>query len=229
MKTVIVTGANRGIGLALVDAYLSRNWRVIATCRRPDAATELAARRAGGALEIERLDVGQALDVEAFADRMEGRAVDMLINNAGVYQRTASLLPFDPAQWAQTLNTNALGALHLTARLLGPLRAGRTRKIVSMSSALGSIDRSTGGANAYRSSKAALNMGMNTLAQELVDEGFTVVLISPGIVDTDLARDVPLAKISPRESAETMADLIDTLGPERTGAFLRHTGEILPW
>lgn len=229
MRTVVVTGANRGIGLALAQVYVERGWQVVAACRSPAGASALAGREWRAPPKVEQLDMASPASIEAFAARLSGRAIDMLVNNAGVYHRTARLEPFDRAAWEETLDVNLLGAMHVTALLLPHLRQGATRKIIAVSSALGSIATSFGGSNSYRSAKAGLNMGMRNLAQELSPEGFTIAAISPGVVDTELARDVPVDKISATDSAEAMADLIEALGPADTGCFLRHSGERLEW
>ena len=193
----MITGASRGIGLALVDACAARGLEVVATCRKPDEAGSL----------------------------ME-RTLDPKIR---VARRTAGLAPFDRGFWEEAMVTNVIGAMHLSALMIPALRRGAGRRIVAISSALGSIAGTTGGTNAYRSSKAALNMGMRTLAEELRPERFTVVSVSPGVVDTELARDVPGAKISPGESAEALMAFLGGAGPDDSGRFYRHTGEELAW
>lgn len=223
LKTVIVTGANRGIGLALARELAGRGWDVIATARQ--SANHLSANN----ISYRYLDISDPLSVEAFATGLSGKPVDMLINNAGVYQRTPALIPFDRKAWDEIIAVNLTGAVHLTARLLPSLLLGQARKIIAISSALGSIATTTGGSNAYRSSKAGLNMAMRTLAVEMEPLGFLVASISPGVVDTELARDVPVPKITPQASAAAVVDRIEALTPDANGAFLRHSGEGLDW
>jgi NAD(P)-dependent dehydrogenase (short-subunit alcohol dehydrogenase family) len=229
MRTAVVTGANRGIGLALTRVYLARGWRVIATCRDMSSTDALEVAGEGADLEIETLDVTREESIGRFVERLKGRRVDMLVNNAGVYRRTSSLDPFDRIAWEETMETNVIGPMQLTATMLPCLRAAASRRIISMSSALGSTTRTDGGSHSYRASKAALNMSMRTLARELEAEGFTVLMISPGVVDTRLARDVPQPKISAEESAQAMAGIIEASTAADNGKFLRHTGEVLPW
>lgn len=229
MSTILVTGGNRGIGLALVRRYLSNGWTVIATCRDPAGAEALQAERANGTLEIETLDVADPQSIAALADRIGSRPIDMLVNNAGVYWRTGALSGLPADAWGQTFATNVMGPVELSLALLPALRAGSKRTVINITSALGSIAETSGGSYAYRASKAALNMAMRSLAIDLKAEGFIVLQQSPGLVDTDLARDVPRGKISPEESVAGMGAVFDGLMPADNGSFRRHTGETLQW
>lgn len=223
MKTVVVTGANRGIGFALTNELAARQWNVIATSRGGVIPP------VSGNVSHRRLDVADPMSIENFARDMAATPIDMLVNNAGVYHRTAALVPFDRDAWDATLAVNLSGAVHLTAALIPSLLLAPTRKIIAISSALGSIAGAFGGSNAYRSSKAGLNMAMRNLAIEMEPLGFIVASISPGAVDTAMARDVPVPKITPQESAAAVIDRIEALTMEESGAFMRHSGESLDW
>jgi NAD(P)-dependent dehydrogenase (short-subunit alcohol dehydrogenase family) len=225
MTSVLITGGNRGIGRALAEEYLGRGWQVTITARDPGAISPF--RR--GPVAIEQLDVTSGFSVAALCERWQGRSLDMLINNAGMYRRTPALSPFDEAEWTRTLATNLFGPVRLSLGLLPALRAGKLKRIVSVTSLLGSIARSTGAFYAYRSSKAALNMAMHSLAIDLAPEAFTVMQISPGLVATEMTTEVPGAKMSPEESACAVASVIEALTAADNGKFLAHFGAELPW
>lgn len=227
MKTALITGGNRGIGLALVERYLAKGWRVVGTARDPAAMPFLDLR--SGALEVERLEVTDTASVAALCQRWAKRPLDMLVNNAGIYRRTPALEAFDAAEWDATFATNVFGAVQLTLGLLPALRLGGVRRIVSITSMLGSIAGTSGGSYAYRASKAALNMTMQSLAVDLSPELFTVVQMSPGLVATDLTTEITAPKISPQESASGMARVIERLTPADSGCFVQYNGNRLAW
>jgi NAD(P)-dependent dehydrogenase (short-subunit alcohol dehydrogenase family) len=224
MATWIVTGANRGIGLAFARALVRRRERVIATARRPDAAEEL---RSIGA-RVERLDVADDSSVADFARRLGGEPVDVLIHNAAIGEEGPSIERLDPADVLNTMNVNAVGPVRLTRSLLANLRAGRTRKVVGITSGLGSLQRNSGGGwYAYRMAKAALNMFIRTLAEELAEQRFACVVICPGWVRTAMGG--PAAPLTPEESVAAMLEVIDRLKPADTGRFLDRRGRNVPW
>lgn len=215
---VLITGAARGLGQALAQAYRDRGWRVLAPGRAA-------------------LDVASEPSIAAYAAALDGQAVDVLINNAGVrlIEGADRLGGFAQAPWLKTLTINTLGPALVTQALLPNLRAGRQRKVVSLSSRLGSLGGG-GGANsgggegsyaAYRVSKTALNQVNRCLAAELGPEGFACVVLSPGWVRTDMGGEG--ARDTPDEVARQIADLVDRLGPARNGAFLDRAGQVVPW
>jgi len=224
MASWVVTGANRGIGLAFARALVERRERVIATARRPESATEL---RSTGA-RVEQLDVADDSSVADFAGRLGGEPVDVLIHNAAIGEAGPSIQHLDPADVLRTLNVNAVGPVRLTRALLGNLRAAKTRKIVGITSGLGSLQQDTGGGwYAYRMAKAALNIFIRTLAEELARERFACVVICPGWVRTDMGG--PDARLTPEESVARMLAVIDRLTPSDTGRFLDRRGRDVPW
>jgi NAD(P)-dependent dehydrogenase (short-subunit alcohol dehydrogenase family) len=155
VMTVLVTGANRGIGLEMVKQMKDRGLNVIGTARKPDEAKEL---RATGA-RVEQLDVTDAASLAALASRLEGVAIDMLVNNAGVGgQPPVSFRETDFAAIDWTFAVNSIGPMRVTQALLKNLEAGRHKTIIQISSVMGSIERNRGGYYGYRASKAALNM-----------------------------------------------------------------------
>lgn len=226
---IVVTGASRGIGLELVRQYLGRGDAVVAACRSPDGATALHAlgREYGDRLRVLACDVGDDDSVAAFAAALEGTAVDLLINNAGVGD-WAGLDAVNTADALRVYNINALGPLRVTRALLPHLRAGKGRKVAHVTSGMGSIgDNSSGGAYAYRMSKAALNMASKSLAIDLADDGIVSVVINPGWVQTDMGG--AGAPLTVQDSAEGMMARFDELTPAHTGAFLNWRGGEYAW
>jgi NAD(P)-dependent dehydrogenase (short-subunit alcohol dehydrogenase family) len=220
----LVTGANRGIGLAFAQQLCKRGDRVIATCRQPEKARELAKLPA----RVERLDVGDEKSIAALAGRIVGEPLDVLINNAGIGEAGAQFGRLSMRDLEETFRVNAAGPVALAQALLSNLRAGRRRVIVNLSSGLGSIsENESGGWIAYRASKAALNQLTRAAAAELKREGFVCIAISPGWVRTDMGG--PGAPLSPDESVVAMLEVIDELKPSDTGRFLDHRGKEVPW
>ena len=222
--TVLITGANRGIGLELARQFAAKDYKVIGTARDPADAKDLSA----VADRVEPLDVTDAASVAALASRLQGVPIDILVNNAGVFDRKdVTIDKVDFAMMEQTFAVNTLGPLRVTQALLPNLRAGKRRTIVSMSSQLGSIEKSDGRWYAYRASKAALNQINKTLSVELAPEGFTCVVLHPGWVRTDLGGKG--ATYSPEESVAGLITVIGKLGPTDNGRFYDFKGTPIPW
>ncbi|MCB9665340.1 MAG: SDR family NAD(P)-dependent oxidoreductase [Alphaproteobacteria bacterium] len=220
MATVVVTGANRGIGLAFARALAARGDTVIGTAREASRAPELAE-----VARVASLDVRDDASVAAFAASLEGQAVDLLINNAGI------LLPDDLASvTADTvlaqLDTNAVGPLRVTQALRANLAAAPAAKVANITSRMGSIaDNGSGRFYGYRSSKAALNAITVSLARDLAP--IPVVALHPGMVATDMVGGH--GDVTPDEAAAKLLGLIDALDAEGSGGFLHRDGYALPW
>jgi len=222
---IVITGANRGIGLELTRRYLARGDRVDAAVRNPATAKELESLggSAEGRLRVLACDVSSDESVRALAAALGDAAVDLLINNAGVMGKMQALADLDFADVARTMDTNAFGPLRVTGALLPHLRRGSVRKIVHISSGMGSItDNTSGGAYGYRMSKAALNMGNRSMACDLRGEGFTAIVVNPGWVKTDMGG--AGAPTPVEESAQKMLELIDRVGIADTGNFFDYRG-----
>ena len=221
---VVVTGANRGIGLEFARQLARRGDEVIATARRPEKADDL---RSLG-VRVETLDVADPRSVASFAKALQGVTVDVLIHNAGIGEEGPgfSRLPMEDLE--RSLQVNTLGAARVTQALLPNLRRGKRRLIAALSSGLASLEKNReGGWIAYRVSKAALNMLVRTMAAELRPDGFTCVLIDPGWVQTDMGgRGAPTP---PEKSVESMLHAFDRLSPSDSGRFLTSRGRDAAW
>jgi len=223
-KTYVVTAANRGLGLEFARQLAARGDRVIATARDPETASAL------GKLDVrvEALDVADADSVARFASALGDEPIDVLINNAGVGVRSRPLDEVDLEAMSHFFEVNTIGALRVTRALLGGLRAGGDKKIVNITSRMGSIeDNSSGGAYEYRASKAALNMVTKSLALDFGDEGFVCVVLHPGWVQTDMGG--ASAPIKVEDSISGMLRVIERLDKDFNGDFLDFTGASLPW
>jgi NAD(P)-dependent dehydrogenase (short-subunit alcohol dehydrogenase family) len=222
--TVLITGANRGIGLEYARQFAAKGYQVIATARDLSDTKELSA----VTQRVEQLDVTDAASVAALAKRLHGVPIDILVNNAGVFDRKdVTVDKVDFAMMEQTLSVNTLGPLRVTQALLPNLRAGTRRNIVNMSSQLGSIEGSNGQWYAYRASKAALNQINKTLSAELASEGFIAVVLHPGWVRTDMGG--AGATYSTQESVAGLITVIEKLGPTDNGRFYDFKGNLIPW
>jgi len=224
---VVITGANRGIGLELARQLIARGDSVEAGARDPEKAGEL---RALGA-RVHQLDVSDASSVAAFANAVEG-GIDLVINNAGIGGGASNLRSIAEdlslADAAHTLDVNALGPLRVSVALLPHLRRGSGKKLVHVTSGMGSItDNGSGGSYAYRMSKAALNMAAKTLAVDLRSEGILSIVINPGWVQTDLGGSRAPTRVD--ESVRLMIERIDEATLEHTGEFVNYKGNRYPW
>lgn len=223
MATVLITGANRGIGLALTRAYLAEGARVIATVRDLAQADTL---RATGA-ELVKLDVTSNHSVEVLKNLLNGLPIDVLINNAGT-SNSESFGSLDYSAFARVMDTNVFGPLRVTEALVDNLKAGTQKKVASISSQMGSISTvNTPWGIPYRTSKAALNMAMRCVAIDLSLHGITTLVLHPGIVETDLGGKG--APVKPDESATGLKQVIEEA--ENTGElqFMDYQGRVLPW
>jgi NAD(P)-dependent dehydrogenase (short-subunit alcohol dehydrogenase family) len=231
MSVVLITGASRGLGLALVRRFAAARWKVHAACREPaeaDRLHELEGRIDG--LSTHRLDVTDAEEVAALARILGQEPIDLLINNAGVYGGSYRM-PFgetDCSLWEDAIRTNTMGPMRMAETFVEHVARSRCKTIVNISTILASIALNDSGLSyAYRSSKAGLNMVTRSLAIDLKDRGITVAAIHPGWVRTDMGG--PEGKLSPDESAEKLYAVIMGLDPTRSGAFLNYDGKELPW
>ena len=220
MATVVITGANRGIGLELVRQFKQRGDDVVACCRK--ISEEL------GKLDVEvveKVDVADDTAVARLAKGLKGRRVDILVNSAGILS-DESLADLDFDRMRQQFEVNSLGPLRVTAALRDKL--GEGSKVAIITSRMGSIeDNTSGGRYGYRMSKAAVNMAGRSLTNDLKDAGVSVAILHPGFVRTDMTGHQGL--IDPPESAAGIIARIDELTLENSGTFWHANGEVIPW
>jgi NAD(P)-dependent dehydrogenase (short-subunit alcohol dehydrogenase family) len=237
MGTVLVTGASRGIGLELARQYAADGWQVLSAARAPEKSMGLRdlTRAFGASVSLETLDVTSALSIEDLAERLRGRAIDLLINNAAVYPRTGTHVgQLDYDVWADTFETNLFGAMRLTESLLENVATSERKQIVAISSGMGSLSAVAGGAVAasgtsyqYRTSKTALNMAMLILSKELAPRGISVAILSPGWVQTDMGG--AGAAITPEASVAGIKKILASRPMDISGKFLSYDGSVWAW
>ena len=231
MDTVLITGANRGIGLEFARQYATEGWQVLACCRTPDSAHDLQALATspGVNVSVYQMDVADHASVDRVAAELVGEEIDVLINNAGVSgNRAAGVGSMDYQSLADTLYTNALGPLKVTEAFTEHVEASYLKIVVMISSRMGSVaDTTSGGSLIYRTSKAALNMVMKCLSLELKSQGITLVSVHPGWVRTDMGGEA--ATLTPPESVTALRALFYQLRLTDTGKFYNYDGLELPW
>ncbi|KAB2888649.1 MAG: SDR family oxidoreductase [Kofleriaceae bacterium] len=224
MSTWLITGAGRGIGLEMARQLRARGDDVIGTVR--DAGKAEGLRAIGARIEV--CDVAEPAAIDALGERMRGQAIDVLVNNAGIGRFGGAVKDLTAEELHRYMAVNAIGPILVVRALLPCLRAGRQKKIASITSLMGSIaDNGSGGAYGYRSSKAALNMLNASLALELRGDGFTCLVLNPGWVQTDMGG--PRAPTPVDVSVRGLLAVIDGATPDVSGRFFDHDGKPLPW
>ncbi|MGB0748742.1 MAG: SDR family oxidoreductase [Magnetospiraceae bacterium] len=227
MPTVMITGANRGLGLEFARQYAADGWRVIATIRKPESGAALAAVQ--GDIQVHLLDVANFEMIDALAAELKDVAIDVLVHNAGIMgPRGADMTEIDFGAWEQVLRVNALAPFKVITAFLPQVERGVQRKIVVLTSKMGSMaDNSSGGSYIYRSSKAALNAHMRSLAIDLARRDIAVTVLHPGWVRTDMGG--PRGLIDAEQSVAGMRGVIDGLTTETGGRFYNYDGQEIPW
>jgi NAD(P)-dependent dehydrogenase (short-subunit alcohol dehydrogenase family) len=236
--TVLITGASHGIGLELARAYAERGWGVIATCRTPDAAQalqEIAAQHPN--VRVARLDVTDFGEIDALAARYRGVPIDVLVNNAGILgdNDKQKFGTFDYSALDDVMATNLKGPIRMVEAFIDNVAASDQKKIMNITSLVGSIEFTFGGQTFYRASKAALNMSMRNISKELHRSPdprrreVILGLIHPGGVDTGFAKKVPIPMITPEASAAAVVKVIDGYTLAMSGDFLDYNGKKVPW
>ncbi len=222
MPNMLVTGANRGIGLEFARQYAADGWDVIATARKPDEAEEL---KAIEGVRVEPLELGDLESVARFADRIDG-ALDLFISNAGTWKPERAETSEDGRGWAEMMVANAIAPYLLARSLLPKMKSGA--KLIGITSGMGSIaDNRSGGYAPYRTSKAALNMAWRTLAVDNQGKGLIFAVFNPGWVKTRMGG--PTAPTPPGDAVAELRRSIEKLGPGDSGGFFNHDGRPYPW
>lgn len=227
MPTCLITGANRGIGLEFARQYAADGWSVVAACRRPEEASAL--RQIEGSVRIEALDVTNFAGIERLGRALDRMPIDLLINNAGIYgPRVVPYDSIDYAAWAEVLRVNVMSCVKVSAVFSRNVAWSQRKLIVALSSSMGSVGGNVSGAGyIYRSSKAALNAVMRSLAIDLRPKGITVCVVHPGWVRTDMGGSGAI--IDPFESVAGMRQLIERLTLSDSGRFFNYDGSELSW
>ena len=232
MKTILITGANRGIGLEFCKQYARDGWRILACTRYPERSGALNTLAASHWEQVTAyaLDVGDHAQIERLAQSLSGESIDLLINNAGIYT-TSPAGDFGNADyeaWMRALRINTLAPLKMVQTFMPQIIRSSQKTTVTISSKMGSIaDNTSGGSYIYRKSKAAVNMIVKTLAIDLKSAGIISVALHPGWVKTDMGN--ANALISTTESVTGMRNVISHLALADSGKFIAYNGRVIPW
>ena len=228
--SILITGTNRGIGLEFVKHYLKNNEKVIATCRNKNSAKELLKlKNMTSNLSLVELDVSNPDSINEFSSKITGQPIDTFINNAGIFgPRNNEFGNVNAKEWLEVFNINTIAPLLITQKILKNLRLGKNKKLVFISSKVGSIEDNTGGGMyIYRSSKTALNQVIKSLSIDFKDESFIAAALHPGWVQTDMGG--PNALIDKKTSVKGMTRVIDSLILKNSGRFYNYDGSLIPW
>ena len=225
---VLITGANRGLGLAFTKQYAADGWNVLACCRHPQSALDLQALAAAYSnVKVHTLDVADFAQIDALAVQLKDEAIDVLINNAGVYPHS-SFGDTNYDDWANGFKVNSMAPLKMAEAFVQHITRSHLKKIATLTSKMGSIDDNTSGESySYRSSKTAVNMVMKSLSIDLKPYGISVVTLHPGWVQTDMGGSNAL--ISAQTSVNGLRKVIADLSLVTTGQFIAYDGKAIPW
>ncbi len=231
MKTLLITGANRGIGLELSKQYLEAGWNVIACCRKPDVAKQLnrLANDYPNRCSIKALDVKNVNQIKRLSEELKHQPIDILLNNAGVYGYSATEFgETDSEAWDEAVAVNVLAPMKMMEFFVNHVAKSDNKIIASMSSKMASMDdNSSGGSYAYRATKAALNAVMVSASHDLRHLGITALILHPGWVRTDMGG--PNGELSVEQSASMLKKILDNCTIEDSGCFFDIDGTIIPW
>lgn len=231
MATVLITGANRGLGLEFCRQYAVEGWNVIACCRNPDDAVDLNALVGRYPnIQREKLDVSELEQIDALSQKLADSCIDVLINNAGIYadNKSNGFGQLDYQAWSRSSVVNTQAPVKMLEAFLPQIKGSDKKLVINISSLMGSIaDNGSGGSILYRSSKAALNAAMKSLAIELKDQSVGVLIFHPGWVKTDMGG--PNALINAEQSIAGMRALIESFSLDQSGSFVKYDGTPMPW
>ena len=225
---VLITGANRGLGLEFAKQYAADGWNVLACCRKPDTAIALhALAEKHNNIKLLALDVADFKQIDALALQLKNQAIDVLINNAGVYPDSAfGDTNYD--DWAQAFKINTMASLKMAEAFVQHVAKSKLKKMATLSSKMGSVDDNTSGASySYRSSKTAVNMVMKSVSIDLKPYGISVVTLHPGWVQTDMGG--PNSLISAQTSVTGLRNVIENLSLKNTGEFIAFDSKNIAW
>lgn len=225
---VLITGANRGIGLEFTKQYAQDGWNIIACCRDHQSATDLQAlTNTHPNIRIFSLDVADFAKIDALALQLKNESIDVLINNAGVYP-DSSLGDADENEWLDAFKINSIAPLKMASAFSSHIAKSQLKKIATLSSKMGSMsDNTSGGSYIYRSTKTAANMVMKSLSIDLKPYGIAVVTLHPGWVQTDMGGSNAL--INTQTSVSGLRNVIEKLNLSNTGKFIAYDGKEIAW
>jgi NAD(P)-dependent dehydrogenase (short-subunit alcohol dehydrogenase family) len=226
MTTVMITGAARGLGLEFTKLYAARGWKVLACARKPDGLKAVT-----GDVQHHALEVTDYKAVKALAQKLSGEAIDLLICNAGIGGERGSnaqdLGTFDTTLWRQIFEINTLAPLMMAEAFVEHVARSQQKKLIAITSILGSLANNNGGRYFYRASKTALNMEWNCLAKDLAGRGITCVALHPGWVQTDMGGG--MAPLTIDQSVPAMVKTIDSFTTAHNGRYIQYDGAELAW
>ena len=228
MSTVLITGANRGLGYEFVKQYSENGFEVIACCRNKNNAKELQElAETSNKIKVYELDVGNLKVIKSLSQQLKNEKIDVLINNAGIY-RSSTVGNINYDEWIESFKVNTIAPYQIVEAFLDQILNSDLKKVVSITSKMGSIDdNTTGGSYIYRSSKTALNSMMRSLTHDLVDRGIATLTLHPGWVRTDMGG--PGGWIDSFESVQGMIREIDKLTIDDSGKYLDYAGKSINW
>jgi NAD(P)-dependent dehydrogenase (short-subunit alcohol dehydrogenase family) len=229
-STILITGANRGIGLELSRQFAEDGWQVIACCRNPAEAAELQALSGKyPAIEVHALDVTDYEQMTVLTNQLADRAIDVLLSNAGIYgSKGVGFGGVDAREWRQVLEVNTSAPLMLVQAFVEQVSASEQKLVAVISSKVGSIaDNSSGGSYVYRSSKTAVNQVIKCLSIDLAERGIAAISLHPGWVQTEMGG--PNAEIRADESVSGLKDILQSAGAAQSGQFIEFNGDHIPW
>lgn len=230
MSTILITGANRGIGLELVKQYAEQGWTIHACCRQPEQASALnTLANDYKDITIHTLDIADANQISSLKSTLGNTPLDILFNNAGIYgQNDAYFGNNDEAQWLDCFKINTIAPMKITEALVDNVANSELKIIATMSSKMGSMaDNGSGGSYVYRSSKAALNAAFVSAAIDLKPKGIKVAILHPGWVKTDMGG--PNAEITTEQCVNQLRNTLDNLTLDSSGTFFEIDGSVIPW
>ena len=228
--TILITGANRGIGLELTRQFAADGWTVLACCRNPDAATELQMLSDhDSVVELHALDVTDYQQMATLSAELRDRSIDILLSNAGIYgPRGANFGDVDAAAWREVLEVNSIAPLMLVQAFVEQVAASQQKLVAVISSKMGSIaDNGSGGSYIYRSSKTMVNLVFKNLSIDLAGRGISAITLHPGWVKTEMGG--ANAELGADESAAGLKAILQSAGPAHNGQFIEFNGDPIPW
>lgn len=230
-SSILITGANRGIGLELVRQYAAEDWRIFACCRYPEKAKDLQdlVEMYKDQISIHALDISQAGDITRLANELALEKIDILFNNAGVSgPQPQGFGSIDSEAWLYAMRINTLAPFHMAVAFVNQVASSKRRIFAIMGTQLGSMtDNTSGGIYVYRSSKAAVHMVGKSLSLDLEPRGIITMLLHPGWVRTSMGG--PDATLSAEESVRGLRRVLDQAKPSDNGKLISYNGRVLPW